>query len=73
MQAAAIGAGALGCSISGSGPSVFALTTSEGSASAIGHAMGSALSPLEEKFTVYVSRVSATGARIVGRDGHAAD
>lgn len=73
MKAAALGAGALGCSISGSGPSLFALCASGESASTIGESMGKILPPLGLNFTVYVSRVGGAGARIIGSEDHAAD
>jgi homoserine kinase len=73
MKAAALGAGALGCSISGSGPSLFALSASRESASAIGKAMGRVLPPLGQAFTVFVSRVGGPGARVIGKNDHASD
>jgi homoserine kinase len=73
MKAAALAAGALGCSISGSGPSLFALSTSRESAAAIGEAMGRILPPLAQEFTLFVSRVGGPGARIIGNSDHASD
>lgn len=63
MQAAALVAGALGCSLSGSGPSVFALCASRGVAERAGRAMQAALGDAATS-TLYVSGV-AEGARLV--------
>ncbi|MCU0425327.1 MAG: homoserine kinase [Candidatus Kapabacteria bacterium] len=65
MKQAAIGAGALGCSISGSGPSVFALSASREAAEAIGKAMHEALTEACTEGTLYISRLSDGAPRIV--------
>jgi homoserine kinase len=65
MKAAAIGAGALGCSISGSGPSVFALSTTKETAALVGASMAKVLDSLACPHTTFVSGISHTGARIV--------
>ena len=62
MQAAALGAGALGCSLSGSGPSVFALCRNVGSAERAGASMQAALGDAATS-TLYVSGVG-DGARV---------
>ncbi len=65
MQQAALDAGALGCSISGSGPSVFALSTSREAAERIGGAMSKALTEACTEGTLYVSRLAEGKPRIV--------
>jgi len=65
MKDAALSAGALGCGISGSGPSLFALSTSEQTANAVGMAMGSVLTSLRHGWSVVVSGINQTGARII--------
>ena len=62
IQEAALHAGALGCSISGSGPSIFALTLSEEQAAAIGDAMRTAC-PVPS--TLYVSKMNKEGPRVL--------
>jgi homoserine kinase len=66
MKAAALAAGALGCSISGSGPSLFALATSKEAAERIGQAMGSELDLIGYPHSIIVSGINRTGARIIG-------
>lgn len=65
---AALEAGAAGCSISGSGPSVFALTESEGAANTVGTAMRSAFAALEIQSNVYVSQINSTGTSVIHRE-----
>ncbi len=65
MKAAALKAGALGCSISGSGPSLFALSTSEFLAREIGKKMGTVLDEVDLEFDVHVSKVNTVGAAVV--------
>jgi len=61
----AINAGALGCSISGSGPSIFALSTDKGVAAQIGHAMTEVFDELNVQSEVYISKVSDQGPKII--------
>jgi homoserine kinase len=68
MKETALASGALGCSISGSGPSLFALSTSEETANAVGLAMGSVLTSLRHGWSVVVSGISQAGARIIPAD-----
>jgi homoserine kinase len=68
MKEAAQSTGALGCSISGSGPSLFALSTSEETANAVGLAMGGVLTSLRHGWSVVVSGISQAGARIIPAD-----
>ena len=60
-KAAALSSGALGCSISGSGPTVFALCQEEKTAHAVAAAMVAAFAPVEA--TRHVGRLSQQGAR----------
>jgi homoserine kinase len=66
IKAAALAAGAIGCSLSGSGPSIFALANSLGDARAAGAAMQRAFdeaSPVGSD--LWVSAVGRQGARLV--------
>ncbi len=65
MKAAALGAGALGCSISGSGPSLFALSKAEETSRKVGSAMASILDSIGCSHTVFVSSINRTGARVI--------
>ena len=61
----AISAGALGCSISGSGPSIFALSKDKKVAAQIGHAMTKVFDELNVQSEVYISKVSDQGPKII--------
>ncbi|TVR17847.1 MAG: homoserine kinase [Balneolaceae bacterium] len=65
MKQAAIDAGALGCSISGSGPSIFALSISKKEAESIGNSMGSVLKKIGLEYHTHVSEINTTGAHVV--------
>jgi homoserine kinase len=66
IKRAAVDAGALGCSISGSGPSLFALCASRGTADSVRSAMEAAVrAHIGGTPQAYVSPVGAAGARIV--------
>ena len=65
---AALSAGAAGCSISGSGPSLFALAESESAAKSIGEAMTGAFSSLDITSHVFTSQINATGATIIHKE-----
>jgi homoserine kinase len=67
-KAAALECGAAGCSISGSGPSVFALSGSLAAATAIGEGMVTAFSKIGVTARPYISQVNAQGATIVHQD-----
>jgi homoserine kinase len=70
VKKAALAAGALGCSISGSGPSVFAIASSMARARLIGAAMTKTFRLAANiQSTGYVSRTNVIGARIVWRRG----
>lgn len=62
---AALDAGALGCSISGSGPSIFALTVGEEKAQEVGKSFKKVYDQLNIESEVYVSRVSQQGPRVI--------
>lgn len=65
VKEAAIRAGALGCSISGSGPSVFALSTSIDNAKEVGNAMKLSFAELQLGSDIYVSPINKQGPRIL--------
>lgn len=68
VKDAAVAAGALGCSLSGSGPSMFALAPSLEMAAAVGEAMMTAFAARSDAGAdLYVSRVGRAGARVVTR------
>jgi homoserine kinase len=70
VKKAALAAGALGCSISGSGPSVFAIATSLERARVIGTTMAKKFRRAANiDSTVYISRTNDIGARIAWRKG----
>ena len=58
-------AGALGCSISGSGPSVFALANGKESADVIAGAMDTVFRRTELAYKIYVSKVSEGGVKVL--------
>jgi homoserine kinase len=62
MKKAALDAGALGCSISGSGPALFALAADRETAERVGTSMGSVLDTRHMAYTIYRSRVNPNGA-----------
>lgn len=64
-QAAALNAGALGCSLSGSGPSIFALCDGTARAEQVADAMVAAVSDLGLGVDRLVSPVGARGVRIL--------
>jgi homoserine kinase len=66
VKQAAVTSGALGCGLSGSGPSIFALCESLDSAQAAGRAMRAAFAGASDvPLDLWVSPVGARGARIV--------
>lgn len=65
IKEAALAAGALGCSISGSGPSLFALTIGQKSSSAVGAAMAAACRGLDIPYDLYFSAINSQGARLL--------
>ncbi|MGJ8696544.1 MAG: homoserine kinase [Verrucomicrobiaceae bacterium] len=63
---AALGAGALGFSISGAGPSVFALCEGEESAKKVGDAVSAIFTKANLENQLYVSRVNCEGVKVIG-------
>jgi len=64
----AIEAGALGAGISGSGPTMFALSRNKATAERVGHAMQQHFALMELPSDVYVSAVNGAGATIIERE-----
>jgi homoserine kinase len=64
VKRAALETGALGCSISGGGPSAFAFAGSDGDAERIGEAMVAAYRQAGLSATARVARVDTTGTRV---------
>jgi homoserine kinase len=65
MKQLAIEAGALGCGISGSGPTLFALSTEKQLACNVGKVIQQQFQKLELKSEVYISRINERGARVM--------
>ena len=65
IKDAAMEAGAMGCSISGSGPSLFALSTSMDTARAAGAAMQEACNEIEIESELYISPINKSGPRVL--------
>ena len=65
VKASAMQAGALGCGISGSGPSIFALSHDQETAEEVGRKMQNAFGALNIDSEVYISPVNRQGPRIV--------
>ena len=68
IENAAIESGALGCSISGSGPSMFALSKSKSTANVVGQAMREACDKNGIDNTIYISEVNKEGARVISQN-----
>lgn len=66
VKAAAIGSGALGCSISGAGPSIFAFSEGQEQAIKTAKTMCEAFDKLGIKTNSFVSTVNQNGPRILG-------
>lgn len=65
LKASAVKNGALGCSISGSGPSVFALSNSLEIAGQIGKGFKTVFDRLEIDNHIHISKVNAEGAIVI--------
>lgn len=65
VKVAAIKSGALGCSISGSGPSIFAFSTSKSIAQESGNSMQKALNRIEVESDIYISKINPVGPRVI--------
>lgn len=64
-KSAALGAGAIGCSISGAGPTSFAFAPDDGTAAQIAEAMCAAYASRGVSATSRVARIDERGARVV--------
>ena len=67
-KSAALAAGAAGCSISGSGPSIFALSESEAQATSVGDVMMAAFTSLGIASQAFTSQINSTGATVVHKE-----
>lgn len=65
VKNAALAAGALGCSISGSGPSMFALCNGQDSANKVALAMQSKFNAINIEADSFVSSVNAVGPQVI--------
>lgn len=65
IKTESIKAGALGASISGSGPSIFTLSKGKQNADAVAHAMTNVYSKTDINFNIYVSKVNVQGMKIL--------
>jgi homoserine kinase len=69
VKAAAKDGGALGCSISGSGPALFALCRSESDAHRIGSMMAEAfMTAAGVTADIHISEINTEGAKVIRRD-----
>ncbi|GAB3891408.1 homoserine kinase [Larkinella knui] len=66
VKQAALEAGALGCSISGSGPSMFALSRDQPTALRVGNSMQAAFQAVGIGSELYVSGINQEGPRVLG-------
>ncbi len=66
VKEAALSAGALGCSISGSGPSIFALAKGIGTAGVVAEAMAGIYRSIGLEHDIHVSDINRDGAVIIG-------
>jgi len=65
IKKAALNEEALGCSISGSGPSIFAFSKSYQSAVNIGNAMKQVLKSIDIQNDLYISKINQTGPKVI--------
>jgi homoserine kinase len=66
VKESAIAAGALGSSISGSGPSIFALCAGESTANHVAKAMESVMQKHHISHSIYISPINTEGCKIIG-------
>lgn len=66
VKNAALGAGALGCSISGAGPSIFAFSEGKETAEKVRIAMQAAFNRANIKTNAFVSTINQNGPKIIG-------
>ncbi|NRR90733.1 homoserine kinase [Winogradskyella undariae] len=65
VKSAALEAGALGCAISGSGPSIFMLSKSEATAKEVEKAIRKVYETTDIQFETYVSKINIEGIRVL--------
>jgi len=65
IKKAAIDAGALGCGISGSGPSIFALTKGENVAQAVSENMKTAYANFDIPYDIHISKINTQGTIVL--------
>jgi len=65
LKAAAVNAGALGSGISGSGPSIYALSRGEETAQKVRQQMEEVFLPMNIDFNTYVSKINVEGIKII--------
>ncbi|MDN5201838.1 homoserine kinase [Fulvivirgaceae bacterium BMA10] len=65
VKNSALNAGALGCGISGSGPSLFALSQEEGVATTVGAAMCDAFRSEKIDSEIYISKINEKGPQVL--------
>lgn len=65
VKEAALNAGAIGCNISGSGPSVFALVESKEEAEHVGREMGNVWDKIGVEYDLYVDKIDNQGVRVI--------
>jgi len=68
VKKAALNAGALGCSISGSGPSIFALSETKETANKAGQEMKKVFSSVDIGSNLFVSQVNKQGIQVLSQD-----
>lgn len=61
----ALDAGALGCGISGSGPSIFALSKGKETASKVGEAMRNVYEKIGVEYDIHVSKINTEGVKTI--------
>ena len=69
LKKAALDRGALGCSISGSGPSLFALSNSQEIAQKIAGSMSAVLANYKICNQIYISTINTEGPKIIAQEG----
>lgn len=65
IRKAALGAGAINCNITGSGPSMFAFSRSKNKAEEIGELMLKAVKKFAANNKIYVSKINTIGPRVI--------
>ena len=65
VKKATLEVGALGCSISGSGPSIFGLSKGEETANKVKNVMAQVYNQFGVDFEIHVSQVNSEGAKII--------